>query len=170
MVGQGRADFILLLNGTIMSTQGMTWNGAQGFSVAPQNWNDLYVPYHEPVGKGSSAGAGIMGSWWEERGFTLSTVDLSGHMIPQYQPSVAYRQIEYLLGRIANLSVVSDFSVCSSSPHDPSVCVLTRGFIVGSDWQFRERANEHEQHEQHRASLQTAIVRSDVEDERVRWI
>lgn len=131
MVGQGRADFVLLLNGTIMSTQGMTWNGAQGFSTPPQNWNDLYVPYHEPVGKGSSAGAGIMGSWWEERGFTLSTVDLSGHMIPQYQPSVAYRQIEYLLGRIANLSVVSDFSVCLCPliVSSPSVmCVLTRWF------------------------------------------
>lgn len=126
MVGQGRADFILLLNGTIMSTQGMTWNGAQGFSVAPQNWNDLYVPYHEPVGKGSSAGAGIMGSWWEERGFTLSTVDLSGHMIPQYQPSVAYRQIEYLLGRIANLSVVSDFSVCLLS--DRLLTIHWRGY------------------------------------------
>jgi carboxypeptidase D len=52
-----------------------------------------------------------MGTWWEERGFTLCTVDLSGHMVPQYQPSAAYRQLEYLLGRISSLSEVSDFTV-----------------------------------------------------------
>lgn len=52
-----------------------------------------------------------MGKWWEERGFTLVTVDLSGHMVPQYQPSSAYRQLEYLLGRISSLSEVSDFTV-----------------------------------------------------------
>lgn len=52
-----------------------------------------------------------MGQWWEERGLTFTTVDLSGHMVPQYQPSSAYRQLEYLLGRIDSLSEVSDFTV-----------------------------------------------------------
>ena len=69
------------------------------------------MPYHSELNLGSTAGAGIMGSWWEERGFTICTVDLSGHMIPQYQPSSSYRQLEYLLGRIGNLSEVSDFTV-----------------------------------------------------------
>ena len=55
-----------------------------------------------------------MGKWWTERKFTLVTVDLSGHMVPQYQPSSAYRQLEYLLGRIDDLSEVSDFTVSRS--------------------------------------------------------
>ena len=104
-------DFILLVNGTIMSTQNMTWNGAQGFSTPPSEWNDFYVPYHSELNIGSTAGAGVFGSWWEERGFTLCTVDLSGHMIPQYAPAAAYRQLEYLLGRVGSLSEVSDFTV-----------------------------------------------------------
>lgn len=51
-----------------------------------------------------------MGSYHTERGLTLCTVDLSGHMIPQYQPSAAYRQLEVLLGRVKNLGVKSDFT------------------------------------------------------------
>lgn len=51
-----------------------------------------------------------MGKWWTERKFTLVTIDLSGHMVPQYQPSSAYRQLEYLLGRIDDLGEVSDFT------------------------------------------------------------
>lgn len=88
-----------------------TWNGAQGFSKPPSEWNNFYVPYHSELNLGSTAGAGYMGVWWEERGFTLCAVDLSGHMIPQYQPSSAYRHLEYLLGRIDSLSEVSDFTV-----------------------------------------------------------
>ena len=110
------AVFILLVNGTIMMTQNMTWGGKQGFSTPPSEWNEFYVPYHSELNLGTTAGAGIFGSWWEERGFTLCTVDLSGHMIPQYQPSSSYRQVEYLLGRIANLSEVSDFTVSVPNP------------------------------------------------------
>ena len=33
------------------------------------------------------------------------------HMIPQYAPSAAYRQLEFLLGRIDNLGVRGDFTV-----------------------------------------------------------
>ena len=91
-----------------------TWGGSQGFSTAPCDWNDFYVPYHSELNLGSTAGAGVMGKWWTERKFTLVTVDLSGHMVPQYQPSSAYRQLEYLLGRIEDLSVVSDFTVSRS--------------------------------------------------------
>ena len=35
---------------------------------------------------------------------------LSGHMVPQYAPSAAYRQLEFLLGRIGSLSEVSSFT------------------------------------------------------------
>ncbi len=78
IVGHGGLDFILLLNGTIMSTQNMTWGGSQGFSTAPDQWHEFYVPYHSELNLGSTAGAGIFGSWWTERKFTIVTVDLSG--------------------------------------------------------------------------------------------
>lgn len=104
-------DFILLINGTVMMVQNMTWNGAQGFSTPPDQWNDFYVPYHSELSDSSLAGSGVFGQWWEERGFTFTTVDITGHMVPQYAPSAAYRQLEYLLGRISSLGEVSDFTV-----------------------------------------------------------
>ena len=111
MIAHGMADMILLMNGTVMMIQNMTWNGKQGFSTPPSEWNDFYVPYHSELNQGSTTGAGIFGNWWEERGFTFCTVHLSGHMVPQYQPSSAYRHLEYILGRIPSLSTVSDFTV-----------------------------------------------------------
>jgi carboxypeptidase D len=38
--------------------QNMTWNGAQGFSTPPCDWDDFYVPYHEELNLGTLAGAG----------------------------------------------------------------------------------------------------------------
>lgn len=80
IVAHGQLDFILLTNGTLMTIQNMTWNGEQGFSTPPSEWNDFFVPYHSEMNLGSLAGAGIMGQWWEERGLTFCTIDLSGHM------------------------------------------------------------------------------------------
>lgn len=37
-------------------------------------------------------------------------MNLAGHEIPQYTPGAGYRHLEFLLGRIANLSVVGDFT------------------------------------------------------------
>jgi carboxypeptidase D len=114
IIAHGLLDMILLWNGTLIATQNMTWNGAQGISVPPSEWKDFYVPYHvpreDPVGLGTIAGAGAMGQFHTERGLTLVTVDLSGHMVPQYAPSAAYRQVEFLLGRIPNLGVHSPFT------------------------------------------------------------
>lgn len=110
IIGHGILDFILLVNGTITTIQNMTWNGAQGFSVGPSDWQDFYVPYHSELSDSSLAGAGVFGQWHTERGLTFTTVDLSGHMIPQYAPSAAYRQLEFMLGRIDNLGEVSDFT------------------------------------------------------------
>ena len=111
IIGHGMLDMILIMNGTVMMIQNMTWNGAQGFSTPPSEWNDFYVPYHSELNQGSLAGAGVFGNWHTERGLTFCTVVLSGHMIPQYAPSAAYRQLEFLLGRIDDLSVESDFTV-----------------------------------------------------------
>lgn len=113
IIGHGQLDFILLSNGTLAMIQNMTWSGQQGFSTPPSQWQDFFVPYHPDPELGSIAGAGVFGSWHTERKFTFVTVDLSGHMVPQYAPSAAYRQLEFLLGRISDLGVRSDFTTQS---------------------------------------------------------
>ena len=111
LIAQGILDMVIISNGTLMAVQNMTWHGAQGFSVAPSAWKEFYVPYHHDPVLGSIAGAGYAGQFHTERGLTFVTVQLSGHMIPQYAPTAAFRQLEFLLGRIANLGQVSDFTV-----------------------------------------------------------
>ena len=121
IIGHGLLDMILIWNGTLIATQNMTWNGAQGFSTPPSQWKDFYVPYHVPredaTGEGTIAGAGTMGQFHTERGLTLVTVELSGHMVPQYAPSAAYRQVEFLLGRIPNLGVKGAFTTLKGTSY-----------------------------------------------------
>ena len=57
-----------------------------------------------------TAGAGMQGTWHTERGLTFVTVPLGGHEIPQYTPGAAYRILEFLLGRIKDLSVRGDYT------------------------------------------------------------
>lgn len=127
-INHGLLDYVLIMNGTLIMIQNMTFNGGQGFSKGPSQWSEFFVryshtfflrffllidhqvPYHSELNQGSLAASGVMGQYHTERGLTFSTVELSGHMIPQYQPSAAYRQLEVLLGRVKNLGVRSDFS------------------------------------------------------------
>lgn len=83
VIAHGLIDMILVMNGTLVMIQNMTWNGAQGFSVPPAEFNEFFVPYHSELNLGTIAASGIMGNWHTERGLTFCTVDLSGHMIPQ---------------------------------------------------------------------------------------
>ncbi|KAF2138488.1 uncharacterized protein K452DRAFT_276917 [Aplosporella prunicola CBS 121167] len=108
VIAHGALDFILLVNGTLLTIQNMTWNGAQGFQERPAQ--PFYVPYHSDTSKSTLAASGVMGTTHTERGLTWVEVALSGHMIPQYQPSAAFRQLEFLLGRIESLSVESGFT------------------------------------------------------------
>jgi carboxypeptidase D len=110
IIGQGMLDYIISYNGTLMSIQNMTYNGAQGFSHGPQTWSDFFVPYHSELNLGDLAGSGVQGKYNTERGLTFATVQLSGHMIPQYAPSAAYRLVEKLLGRVKTLGTESNFS------------------------------------------------------------
>ncbi|PWY75446.1 serine-type carboxypeptidase F [Aspergillus heteromorphus CBS 117.55] len=96
IIAHGSLDFELLVNGTLMSIQNMTWNGRQGFERRPTE--GLFVPYR------AGAGGGTLGTAHTERGLTFSEVFMSGHEIPQYVPGAAYRQLEFLLGRIDSLS------------------------------------------------------------------
>lgn len=109
IVSHGLLDMVLIANGTILQIQNTTWGGLQGFQTAPSD--NLVVPSHTDYSDSTLAASGIMGTTHTERGLTYATVELSGHMIPQYQPSVAFRQIEVLLGRIDSLSSSDPFTV-----------------------------------------------------------
>lgn len=109
IVAHGLFDMVLIANGTLLQIQNTTWGGLQGFQTAPSD--SLYVPAHGDYSDGTLAASGIMGTTHTERGLTYATVALSGHMVPQYQPSVAFRQIEVLLGRVPSLTSKQAFTV-----------------------------------------------------------
>lgn len=108
LIVHGDLDFILLANGTLLAIQNMTWGGAQGFQEAPSE--TFYVPYHSEASTETLSGAGVLGKTREERGLAWVQLYLAGHMVPQYSPAAAYRQVEWVLGRIASLEEVSNFS------------------------------------------------------------
>ncbi len=110
IIGHGLLDMVLMVNGSLLALQNLTWNGQQGFSAPPTK--DLLVPDY-PQGLVPQSGSGVLGHWVEDRGLTFSTVELSGHEVPGYQPGVAYRHLEKLLGRIGSLDEESDFSTAS---------------------------------------------------------
>ncbi|KAJ9619817.1 hypothetical protein H2203_008088 [Taxawa tesnikishii (nom. ined.)] len=105
IIGSGNLDMLLNTNGTLLAIQNMTWNGLQGLQTYPGN----------EVQRGSLAGAGVLGYWGTERGLTFYQVQLAGHELPGYAPGAAYRSIELLLGRVANLSDTSDFTTQSGN-------------------------------------------------------
>ncbi|KAK5121456.1 hypothetical protein LTR85_005289 [Meristemomyces frigidus] len=131
IIGHGWLDFLLLANGTLASIQNMTWNGLQGFQTSPYAAGDnFFVPYHpglaevlheieyQPIPATPAtnvAGAGLLGTTHTERGLTFVTVNHAGHEIPQYVPGAAYRQLEFLLGRIPSLTAMGDFSTQSGN-------------------------------------------------------
>ena len=102
VISHGQLDYILIPNGTLLMIQNMTWNGAQGFTSKPSD--EFFVPYHTQEDPSTLAGAGVFGTTHTERGLTWIEVSLSGHMVPQYAPSAAYRTLEYLLGRIESVT------------------------------------------------------------------
>ncbi|OAT03426.1 carboxypeptidase 4 [Blastomyces gilchristii SLH14081] len=102
IIAHGDLDFILMAQGTLLTIQNMTWHGSQGFTAEPTD--PLFVPYHTGDPVSSLAGAGVMGKHRTERGLTYAELFLTGHMGPQYSPAASYRLVEYLLGRIDDLS------------------------------------------------------------------
>lgn len=100
----------MVMNGTLIAIQNMTFNGAQGFSKGPAEWEDFFVPYHAADKPEQMSGAGVMGRHYTERGLTFSTVAMTGHMVPQWAPGAAYRHVEFLLGRISSLSEKTPFT------------------------------------------------------------
>ncbi|PWW79443.1 alpha/beta-hydrolase [Tuber magnatum] len=92
VLGHGLLDFRLSINGSLLAIQNMTWGGKQGFQTKPAE--PFIVPYDNQ---------GTIGVVHTERKLTWVEMELCGHMAPQHQPGAAYRQLEYLLGRINKL-------------------------------------------------------------------
>ncbi|KAI1853873.1 hypothetical protein JX265_012558 [Neoarthrinium moseri] len=113
----GSLDMVLLLNQTLLAIQNMTWAGALGFQREPLE--PLYVPYHANPDLGTAAGAGVFGTAHTERGLTYMTVELSGHQVPGFQPTVAFRQLEVLLGRIPDMQSKLPFTTDANNTAQP---------------------------------------------------
>lgn len=114
IIGHGDLDFVLLANQTLLSIQNMTFGGKLGFQEKPTE--PFYVPYHNDKSKSTLAGAGVFGTTHTERGLTYVGVALSGHMIPQYAPSAAFRHVEFMLGRVKSLSSKEPFTIDAKYP------------------------------------------------------
>lgn len=109
IIGHGLLDYILIYNGTLLAIQNMTFGGSQGFSSLPED--DFIVPNLYPeLSLSSLAGSGVLGKYRTEKKLTLVSVTVAGHMVPQYAPSAAYRQMEFLLGRIPSLGTAGSFT------------------------------------------------------------
>lgn len=108
VIVHGELDYVLLFNGTLMAIQNMTWGGLQGFQSPPSD--RFFVPYHDDLSLTSLSAKGEMGITHTERKLTWVQQAMSGHMVPQYQPSSAYRQLEFLLGRIDSLTSTVPFT------------------------------------------------------------
>ncbi|KAK0720808.1 Alpha/Beta hydrolase protein [Lasiosphaeris hirsuta] len=108
IIGHGNLDMVLMGNGTLLALQNMTWGGKLGFQRRPTD--PFYVPYSNIGTPGTDAGAGVFGTTITERGLTFMGINLAGHMVPQYAPSVAYRHVEFLLGRVNCLNCTVPFT------------------------------------------------------------
>ncbi|KAL7622848.1 hypothetical protein AAE478_006527 [Parahypoxylon ruwenzoriense] len=138
IIGHGTLDMILLPNGTLLSIQNTTWGGKLGFQSVPVE--PFFVPYHslstadeifaetDAIKLSSIAAAGVLGTAHTERGLTYVSIDLSGHMVPQYAPSAAFRQLEFLLGHVHSLSSVKPFT---TEPNYPQPAADTLGNGTG---------------------------------------
>ena len=143
IIGHGALDMILLANGTLLAIQNMTFGGMLGFQRRPTE--PFYVPYHHAGADGTLAGAGVFGTAHTERGLTYVGVDMSGHMIPQYAPSAAYRHLEFLLGRVDSLSSTAPFTTDSTAKQSTQPLgqgTAPQGYSNSSPCKKRKRAVE----------------------------
>ena len=112
LVSNGDLDMIIITNGTLMAIQNMTWGGKLGFEQKPSTPIDINLPdlqYGSVFASPENDAAGLdgpqgrMGIQHYERGLLWAETYLSGHEQPEFQPRVAYRHLQWLLGRIETL-------------------------------------------------------------------
>lgn len=105
LIANGDYDMIIITNGSLLAIQNMTWNGAMGFQNIPSAPINVAIPdltYAQTFADNGFAGVdgpqGVMGIQHYERGLMWSEIFQAGHMIPEFQPRVAYQQLEWVLG------------------------------------------------------------------------
>jgi carboxypeptidase D len=74
IIAHAALDMVLILNGTMLMIQNLTWGGKMGFQKKPTE--PFYVPYHDDPSLSTLAASGIMGTTHTERKLTWVTVDL----------------------------------------------------------------------------------------------
>ncbi|KAK3684851.1 putative serine-TYPE carboxypeptidase F precursor [Podospora appendiculata] len=134
IIAHGALDMVLLANGTLLGIQNMTWGGKLGFQHRPTE--PFYVPYNVDLTTTEVlAAGGVFGTTHTERGLTYVGIDLSGHMVPQYAPSAAYRNLEFLLGRVSCMNCTVPFTTDKSAPQSTQPLGLgtaPQGWSTGS--------------------------------------
>lgn len=108
ILGTGARDFQLVAEGTLLTIQNLTWNGATGFQSRPTG--GLYLPSSSA---GAGAQEGIVGTVHTERGLTWFAAAMAGHFLGRDQPALAFRAVEVLLGRVSGLGSTQGWSVAS---------------------------------------------------------
>ncbi|KAL7929837.1 alpha/beta-hydrolase [Trichoderma chlorosporum] len=116
IIAEGAMDWIVTMDGVLLSIQNMTWGGMMGFQCKPQD--PFYVPLYDTGGTNSTdyagdmlAGTGVLGTVHEERGLTFVVTKVAGHQGPGYAPAASLRHLEKLLGRVDSLSSTEPFTL-----------------------------------------------------------
>lgn len=93
--------------------------------MPPSSSLNFFVPFHNsiatigdflnnpityPPPQYETAGIGYQGITHSERGLTFVKTNLAGHLLAQYTPEAAYRQLEFLLGRISSLEEIGPYT------------------------------------------------------------
>lgn len=98
IVANGALDFIIPSLGTLFALQNITWAGTTGFEKRPGH---KFVLPGAPLGAQQVLGAPrTTGTWGYERNVLYVDVAGAGHMLPQHNPSAAFRLLEVLLARV----------------------------------------------------------------------
>lgn len=110
ILGHGLLDHLTSSEGTLLAIQNLTFGGQLGFQSTPET--PLYVPLRAGVDEFEvPAASGTLGTWHKERGLTYFESEVSGHYVAKDTPSLAFRAIEILLGRISDFGSEDSFTV-----------------------------------------------------------
>lgn len=110
LLSSGTLDMELMVAGTLLAIQNMTWGGKLGFQQKPSTEIVITLPdlvygeLFEDQGFGDIDNPqGTMGIQHYERGLMWAETFLCGHMVPQFQPRSSYRHLQWVLGHIDEL-------------------------------------------------------------------
>lgn len=85
-----------------MAIQEMTWNGSTGYQEEPSGV--FYLPTFSDPSTGATGPAGYAGTTHTEKGLTWVEVARAGHEVPEIAPTAMYRAVEWMLGRVTDLT------------------------------------------------------------------